>query len=268
MSYLHSRPEKKDEQGCIQNITPESAGWDYVGFEVHQLVPGQQKVFISNKQETCMVIVSGNGDVTAGIESWANLGERATVFEHKAPYSVYTPPGEKITVKANTALEIAICKAPAVGKYPTRLIKPEDCEYQLRGTGTNQRHVCNILFGNMEAEKLLVVEVITPDGNWSSYPPHKHDSDNLPNESALEETYYHKLNPTQGFAFQRVYTDDRSIDETISVENNSVVMVPEGYHPVGTPHGYELYYLNVMAGPTREWVFKNDPAHDWIMNKE
>jgi 5-deoxy-glucuronate isomerase len=83
----------------------------------------------------------------------------------------------------------------------------------------------------------------------------------------LEETYYHKLNPEQGFAFQRVYTDDRKIDETISVENNSVVMVPEGYHPVGAPHGYDLYYLNVMAGPSREWIFKNDPAHEWIVNQ-
>ena len=178
-----------------------------------------------------------------------------------------TPPKETLTITATTQLEVAICKAPAVGKYPVRLIKPEDCSYELRGSGTNQRHVCNILFANLPAEKLLVVEVITPDGNWSSYPPHKHDADNLPKESALEETYFHKLNPEQGFAFQRVYTDDRSIDETISVENNSVVMVPEGYHPVGTPHGYELYYLNVMAGPTREWVFKNDPDHEWIMNK-
>jgi len=267
MSYLHSRPQNIEQQGCLQKITPENAGWHYVGFEVHQLAAGQQQTFSSANEETCMVIISGRADVAAGNESWSNIGDRTSVFEQKAPFSVYTPPGEKMNVQANTALEIALCKAPAVGKYPTRLIKPEDCQYETRGTGTNQRHVCNILFGNVAAEKLLVVEVITPDGNWSSYPPHKHDSDNLPNESALEETYFHKLNPEQGFAFQRVYTDDRHIDETISVEHNSVVMVPEGYHPVGTPHGYELYYLNVMAGPTREWVFKNDPAHEWIMTK-
>ena len=265
MSYLHSRPQNIDDLGCIQKITPQSANWDYVSFEVHQLKAGQSKTFSSDDQETCMVIVSGFADVATKEVSWKNLGERTSVFERKAPYSVYTPPKDAITVSALSDLEVAICKAPATGKYKTRLIKPEDCSYELRGSGTNQRHVCNILFANMDAEKLLVVEVITPDGNWSSYPPHKHDSDNLPLESSLEETYFHKLNPDQGFAFQRVYTDDRSIDETISVEDNSVVMVPEGYHPVGTPYGYELYYLNVMAGPTREWVFKNDPAHEWIM---
>ncbi|MCZ6861860.1 MAG: 5-deoxy-glucuronate isomerase, partial [Alphaproteobacteria bacterium] len=115
------------------------------------------------------------------------------------------------------------------------------------------------------AESLLVVEVITPQGNWSSYPPHKHDTDALPEESLLEETYYHRLNPAQGFAFQRVYTDDRSLDETICVQDGDLVMVPRGYHPVGAPYGYELYYLNVMAGPTRKWVFQNDPQHEWMI---
>jgi 5-deoxy-glucuronate isomerase len=266
MSYLHNRPSDVDGKGCIQKITPQLANWQYITFEVHQLTAGQSKSFSSDDQETCMVIVTGLADITTKNESWKNIGERMSVFEKKAPYSVYTPPGDSLLATANTDLEVAICKAPAVGLYPTRLIKPEECSYTPRGSGTNQRHVCNILFPDQEAEKLLVVEVITPDGNWSSYPPHKHDTDNLPQESALEETYYHKLNPQQGFAFQRVYTDDRSIDETISVEHNSVVMVPEGYHPVGSPHGYELYYLNVMAGATREWQFKNDPAHEWIIN--
>jgi 5-deoxy-glucuronate isomerase len=252
--------------GCIQKITPESANWQFISFEVHQLVAGQSKSFISADKETCMVIVSGLGDVTTDNESWKNIGDRMSVFEKKAPYSVYIPPRDQLLVTANTDMEIALCKAPAVGKYSARLIKPENCGYVPRGSGSNERHVCNILFPEQQAEKLLVVEVITPDGNWSSYPPHKHDTDNLPLESALEETYYHKLNPEQGFAFQRVYTDDRSIDETIAVEHNSVVMVPEGYHPVGAPHGYELYYLNVMAGAVREWQFQNDPAHEWIVN--
>jgi 5-deoxy-glucuronate isomerase len=107
------------------------------------------------------------------------------------------------------------------------------------------------------AQSLLVCEVFTPGGNWSSYPPHKHDRDAAPAETRLEETYYHRINPPQGFAFQRVYTDDRSLDETMAVEDRNVVMVPEGYHPVGAPHGYDLYYLNVMAGPERTWIFHN-----------
>src|SRR5437763_1291380 len=118
-----------------------------------------------------------------------------------------------------------------------------------------------------DGQSLLVVEVITPSGNWSSYPPHKHDRDALPNESLLEETYYHRLNPPQGFAFQRVYTDDRSLDETMAFEDGDVVLVPKGYHPVGAAHGYDLYYLNVMAGPRRVWKFHNDPAHEWMLKR-
>jgi 5-deoxy-glucuronate isomerase len=135
----------------------------------------------------------------------------------------------------------------------------------VRGSGTNTRHVRNILPQTEPADSLLVVEVITPGGHWSSYPPHKHDTATPGEETALEETYYHRLQPSQGFAVQRVYTDDRSLDETVSVADGDVVMVPRGYHPVGAPLGYDLYYLNVMAGPQRRWIFRNDPAHEWIV---
>src|SRR3546814_3844236 len=123
---------------------------------------------------------------------------------------------------------------------------------EVRGSGTNQRFVRNILPESEPADSLLVVEVITPGGNWSSYPPHKHDRDVPGEETALEETYYHRLDPPQGFAFQRVYTDARDLDETITVGDGEVVMVPRGYHPVAAPHGYDLSYLNVMAGRSEE----------------
>ena len=264
ISTLLSCPQKPDSQGCIQKITPESAGWQYVGFELYTLNAGQVLESKTEDREVCLVLVAGKGHVSTSTESWQDLGERMSVFDQKAPYSVYLPPEDEFRVEATTDLELAVCKAPARGEYPARLIRPEDCQYETRGIGTNRRHVCNILFGNFAAEKLLVCEVITPGGNWSSYPPHKHDQDIDEKETQLEETYYHRLNPSQGFAFQRVYTDDRSLDETMTVENHSVVMVPRGYHPVGAPHGYELYYLNVMAGPQRNWIFRNDPVHDWI----
>jgi len=107
--------------------------------------------------------------------------------------------------------------------------------------------------------------MFTPNGHWSSYPPHKHDRDDLPRESYLEETYYHKIYPSTGFAVQRVYTDDRSLDETMIVKDGDAVLVPKGYHPVSAPPGYDLYYLNVMAGPKRTWKFHNDPDHEWLM---
>jgi len=127
------------------------------------------------------------------------------------------------------------------------------------------RLVTDILPESDPAHSLLVVEVITPGGHTSSYPPHKHDQDNLPAESLLEETYYHRLSKPQGFAFQRVYTDDRSLDEAMLVEDGDVVLVPKGYHPVAAIHGYDLYYLNVMAGPKRTWKFHNAPEHEWML---
>ena len=147
------------------------------------------------------------------------------------------------------------------------MIDSSSMRRSVRGKGTNTRYVCDILpHDDPRAAHLLVVEVITPASHSSSYPPHKHDVEQPPVETLLEETYYHRLNPPQGFAFQRVYTDDRSIDEACAVEDHDVVMVPKGYHPVTAPHGYDLYYLNVMAGPNRFWVFKNDPVHEWMLS--
>ncbi len=144
------------------------------------------------------------------------------------------------------------------------MIPPGEVAQETRGKGTNTRHVRNILPDTGVAESLLVVEVITPGGNWSSYPPHKHDTDDFPRETYLEETYYHRLARGTGFAVQRVYTDDGSLDETMAVRDRDVVLVPRGYHPVGAPHGFDLYYLNVMAGPVRAWRFSMSPDHAFL----
>ncbi|WP_420347923.1 5-deoxy-glucuronate isomerase [Pelagibius sp.] len=267
MPKLLVKPRTPDADGEVLSVSPESAGWRHVGFKVFKLTTGQTLARETGDQEVCLVLVTGKADIEAGGQNFADLGERMSVFEGKAPSSVYVPNGERYSVTARTEVELAVCSAPGAGTHPVRLIAPEDVGFEERGRGTNRRLIYNILPETEPADSLLVVEVITPNGNWSSYPPHKHDTDNIPTESSLEETYYHHLNPPQGFAFQRVYTDDRSIDETMAVEDGNCVMVPRGYHPVGAPHGYDLYYLNVMAGPVRQWHFKNDPAHDWIMKK-
>ena len=274
MTSLLSRVQPINSEGRIQNITPESAGWKYVGFDVFELKSGQSLSLETADREVCLMLVTGKADIKSRDESWDNLGERMSVFaeapgeEWKPPFAVYVPNDDRFEIEALTDLELAVCSAPGKGNYPARLISPDDMTYETRGDGTNIRHICNILPETAEADSLLVVEVITPNGNWSSYPPHKHDSYNIPEESFLEETYYHRINPPQGFAFQRVYTDDGSLDETMAVQNNDVVMVPRGYHPVGAPHGYDLYYLNVMAGPKRIWKFHNDPQHEWIVKKD
>jgi 5-deoxy-glucuronate isomerase len=247
-------------------VTPESAGWKYVGFSAHRLAPREMLVAAVAGSELCIVVLTGTVSVTAGGHAWRGIGGRKSVFEPVAPYAIYLPPGLRAEIVADEAAEVAICSAPAPrSQFGARLIEPASMKRSVRGKGTNTRYVCDILPQTEPAESLLVVEVLTPAGHSSSYPPHKHDRDLLPIESLLEETYYHRLNPPQGFAFQRVYTDDRSLDQALTVEDHDVVMVPKGYHPVVMPHGYDGYYLNTMAGPTREWHFHNDPAHEWML---
>jgi len=259
---VHSNRAAGD--GVVVSVTPESAGWRYVGFEVRALKKGHRFDIPASPRELCVVVLCGKARVTAGDFDSGVIGDRANVFAG-LPWSVYLPPQRAIVVEAAEDCELALCSAPAEGRVPPRVIPPSDVQSLMRGMDSNARCIRNVLPEHAPAESLLVVEVITPGGHWSSYPPHKHDRDAFPDETLLEETYYHRLSPKQGFAFQRVYTDDRSLDETMAVEDGDVVMVPRGYHPVGAPHGYDLYYLNVMAGPKRLWRFHNDPAHEWMM---
>lgn len=259
-------PPGKD--GLVAAVSKESAGWKYVGFEVYQLQAGDTLARSAEGNEICLVLLAGKADVRADGRLFAGIGWRMSVFEDVPPYAVYIPAGGQYDVTALTELELAVCLAPGRGKYKPRLIAPSDMVTENRGFGSMSRRVVNILPEQSEAESLLVVEVRTGGGNWSSYPPHKHDRDNLPAESYLEETYYHRVNPSHGFVVQRVYNDDRSLDKTMAVPDRSVVLVPEGYHPVSAPPGYDSYYLNVMAGPVRTWVFHNDPDHEWLLGAQ
>ncbi|CAN7425025.1 5-deoxy-glucuronate isomerase [Rhizobium sp. LjRoot254] len=252
-------------QGRVTHVTPESAGWTYVGFDMHRVKSGDRISALTGDREVCLVWISGKSETVVEEKPMGVLGERMSPFEG-APHALYVPAGSEWQVKALTDLELAVCSAPSGGDHKTKLIPPGTHPQFIRGKGANVRHVTNIMpEDDNSAHSLLVVEVITPSGNTSSYPSHKHDQDDLPNESLLEETYYHRLNPPQGFAFQRVYTDDRSLDEAMAVEDGDVTLVPKGYHPCATIHGYDLYYLNVMAGPKRVWKFHNAPEHEWLL---
>ncbi|GAB7527885.1 5-deoxy-glucuronate isomerase [Pseudomonas sp. 3A(2025)] len=246
---------------------------DYVGFAAYRLQAGEQLPLSAGDKELCVVLLSGRASVSGeapgqGAFNWENIGDRESVFEEKSPFAVYLPADSQAQFTALSAAHVAVCAAPGnrADALPARLISPSSMKRSVRGKGANTRYVCDILPDTEVAHSLLVVEVRTPSGHSSSYPPHKHDQDNLPHESFLEETYYHQVNPPQGFVFQRVYTDDRSIDQAMAVENNDLVTVPEGYHPVSVPYGYESYYLNVMAGPKRAWQFHNDPQHSWLLD--
>lgn len=263
MSALLRRATDPDAGGAIHCIAPESAGWAYVGFEVVLLRPGQELARPTDGREVCLVLVSGRAGVAAGSLDFGIIGERMSPFEG-SPSSVYVPARSEWRLRAETDCELAICSSPAQGLLPPRLIASSSVGQEVRGTGTNMRHVRNILPDTAAAETLLVVEVITPGGHWSSYPPHKHDTSIPGQETYLEETYYHRLARPGGFAVQRVYTDDRLLDETMAVSDRDVVLVPRGYHPVGAPHGFDLYYLNVMAGPVRKWQFTVAPEFGFL----
>ena len=252
--------------GIIQHITPKSAGWDYVGFSVHDFEPRDCLTRYEELNEFCVVVLTGKATIQVDNDQWSSVGGRENLFSGDPPEAVYIPPGKHWRISAQTYSEVAICSAPAtLGQTPARRISPEKMLQETRGDGSNKRRVCNILSEDQAADRLLVVESLTPSGNWSSYPPHKHDTEEADVETRLEETYYHRIDPATGFIFQRVYTDDRDLDETITAEDRDVVLIPRGYHPVGVPHGYKSYYLNVMAGPRRQWLFRNDPAHEWIV---
>jgi len=248
----------RDDLKRTIEITPESAGWKFIGFEVLSLKDGETVSGSTEATEVCLVLLSGKANISGADQDFGLLGERMNPFEG-LPWSVYLPPHKNWIVTAQTDVQLAVCRSPATGKFPARVIAPDEVGEISRGTGTNQRFIRNILPDTAPGETLLVVEVITPGGHWSSYPPHKHDTDDFPNETYLEETYYHRLKRGSGFALQRVYTKDGSLDEAMAISDGDVVLVPKGYHPVGAPHGFDLYYLNVMAGPRREWKFTMDP---------
>ncbi|SEI98983.1 5-deoxy-glucuronate isomerase [Pseudomonas sp. NFR16] len=264
---VKSKAEGRDVVALAEGVL------EYVGFSAHRLTVGERLPVSCGDREICLVLLSGRVSVSGespgqGSFSWENIGDRQSVFEEKSPFAVYLPPDSQAQVTALSAVQIAVCAAPGDRSrgLPARLIRPETMKRSVRGKSANTRYVCDILPDSEPAHSLLVVEVRTPSGHSSSYPPHKHDKDDLPHESFLEETYYHQISPPQGFIFQRVYTDDRSIDQAMAVENNDLVTVPKGYHPVSVPYGYESYYLNVMAGPKRAWQFHNDPEHQWLLD--
>jgi 5-deoxy-glucuronate isomerase len=242
--------------GKVHDITPASAGWRYVGFGLYRLRAGESAQELTGDREVLLVMVEGRAAITAMGRDWGVLGERMNVFEKTAPHCLYLPNDGDWRAVAQTDCVIAVCAAPGMGGHAPRRIGPEGIHLTQRGQGTNCRYINNIA---MEADdycdSLLVTEVFTPAGHWSSYPSHRHDEDDYPRITYLEETYYHRLNPADGFGLQRVYTDDLELDESMAVHDGDLVCVPRGHHPCGAPHGIEMYYLNVMAGPLRKWRF-------------
>ena len=267
MSKLLVRPRHHPaEDGSLVSVTPDSAGWTHVGFEVVALAEEQLVRRDTGRRELCIVVIAGSVDVSSEHGQWQGLGGRADPFSGM-PDAAYLPPRTNLSLRGGRGgAELGLCFAPAAYGAVPRILPGAEIEVEVRGHGALERRIHPILMGDREAEALLVCEVLTPEGHWSSYPPHKHDREALPEESLLEETYYHRVSPDHGFALQRVYSGDGALDESVAARDRDVVLVPRGYHTVSAPPGYALYYLNVMAGPARAWAIANDPDHEWILD--
>ena len=262
----HPRAAAPGPDGLIVGIDPASAGWDYTTCHVYRLQPGQSVARPADDQERLVLVLEGYATVRAGDHDFGVVGSRTTVFDGPAAPVILLEPGLPVEVTASTDALVVVGGAPGGTVRRTALVPAEDILVETRGSGQTERRIHHLLPPSAEAGRLIAFEVFTPGGNWSSYPPHKHDTENPPIEARLEELYFYRFARPQGFAFARVYTADRSLDEAMTPTDGDMVLVPEGYHPVGAPHGYDCYYLNVMAGPNRAWHFTLDPDHAWLMN--
>lgn len=265
MSDLLVKPARlaPGESGALISIDPERAGWRDISFEVLRLEAGQRRAADSGAEEVCLVFLGGTGSVESSEGDFDRVGARANVFAGRC-HAVYLPTETRYTIAAQSALEVAVARAPATRRFPARHIRPEDVEVEERGDGNASRTIHHVLPPERPADRLMLVEVFTPSGNWSSYPPHKHDEHRPPQEHDLEEIYYFRLDRPEGWAIQRVYTDDRRVDETVTVHDGEVVLVREGYHPVVAAPGCNAYYLNVLAGTGRSLAATDDPALAWV----
>jgi 5-deoxy-glucuronate isomerase len=234
-----------------------------LGFRNLRLLRGEQFHEDTGARELAMVVLGGKCSVRSSAGEWSSIGARENVFAG-LPHALYLPPGTDHRITADTDCDLALCYCAASRNYPARLITPADVDLEIRGGGNATRQINHIIKPDFPADRLLIVEVYTPGGNWSSYPPHKHDVHNPPAEVDLEEIYYYRVDRPAGYAIQKVYSADRRIDQTLTVRDGDLVQVPEGYHPVVAAHGYNVYYLNALAGSARSMAASDDPDYAWV----
>lgn len=258
------RSESPEDTGRLLEVTPESAGWEYVGLTVQQIAPGGTWNFSAPDDEICIVPLRGSAEIETDGGTWT-VSRPGTMFDGK-PTSLYLPVGSSFKATSKDGVELAVTSSRATTSYPARLIEPDDVDVEIRGAGNAARQINHIVKPDFAADKLLVVEVFTPSGNWSSFPPHKHDVSQMPEEADLEEIYYYRINPDDGFGLQRLYFHDGSFDHAWTIRDGDMLLVPEGYHAFAVAHGYTGYYLNILAGDETERTMQpaDDPAYAWV----
>jgi 5-deoxy-glucuronate isomerase len=250
--------------GEWESVDPESAGWRLVSFRVDRLGAGEERSFASGEDELAVVPLSGDCVVASEGEEW-EVGGRADVFSG-LPRSLYLPRDCDYSVRSDHGAQLAVCGARCERRREPRAIPPDEVEIEVRGSGNATRQINHLVKPEFPAERLLVVEVYTPSGNWSSYPPHKHDEEHGDAEAVLEETYYFRTRPDPpgAFAVQRLYSPTHDLDLTETVRDGDILLVPFGYHTTAAAHGHDLYYLNTLAGDRRTMAAADDPDLAWI----
>lgn len=255
--------------GVTTRVTAQQAGWEFVNFEVRRVTEGQRWAAATGEHEAAIVLLGGRCQVESARGRWPGLGRRPNVFTGM-PYALYLPRRTEFTLTALTpAVDLAYCWVPTDRDHAPALVTPADSQIEIRGGGNATRQINSIIPPGFACHRLVCVEVYTPGGNWSSYPPHKHDVHRVDGagrvvEADLEEIYFYQFDRPQGFAVQRVYTGDRHLDAVIVAQHNDTVLVPEGYHPVSAAYGYTCYYLNVLAGSAQSLANAEDPDHAWV----
>lgn len=250
-------------------LSAKDAGWNYLNFEAR--VVDKEETFSENTgdYEYCIVLLGGNFRVSSSKGQWETRNGRKDVFSGIA-HTLYLPRKTDFTFTAlNDHTDIAICRVATDEDHPPYLKQPEEAAIEFRGGDNASRQINSLLQPGFNCHKIVCVEVYTPSGNWSSYPAHKHDERKVDAngnllEANLEEIYFYKIDKPHGFAIQQVYTDDRSLDEVIKVHNNEAVLVPRGYHPIVAGYGYNVYYLNFLAGSDQSLANTPDPGQEWI----
>ncbi len=252
-----------------QRLTPQDAGWELLHFAARRLKQGQTWKHETGPNELVLVLLGGVCRARSSRGEWNRIGRRPDVF-HGMPYTLYLPRHTRFEVTAlSESADLAYGWCLAEQDHPARLVTPDQVAVEIRGGGNATRQINNMVPPGFDCQRLVCVEVYTPSGNWSSYPPHKHDvhredPDGSLLEADLEEVYFYKLDRPEGYAYQRVYTADGSLDELVMARDNDLVLVPEGYHPVVSAHGYTTYYLNFLAGSAQSLANSDDPQFAWV----
>ena len=261
-----------DECGTYQQITSLAARWKELNFGAKKINRDEKWESSTDENEMCIVLLGGKFSISSKWGTWETQNGRKNVFSG-LPHAVYLPPNTEFILNAlSEEVDFAFGFTPAQNNFNGYFITPQMVKnygIELRGGDNASRQINSILPPGSECSKLVCVEVYTPSGNWSSFPAHKHDNRKLNEngkiiEAELEEIYFYKFDKPQGFAMQKVYTDDRSLNEIAEAHMNDVVLIPKGYHPVAAGHGYNTYYLNFLAGSDQSLASSDDSDHKWI----